>query len=54
MDEVVRRAGGELAYFDEEPLVEVDVPDARVLPTVRLPRAVPECDLFVNVPKLKV
>jgi uncharacterized protein (DUF362 family) len=53
LDRAVRDAGGELAYFDEEPLVEVDVPDARVLPTVRLPRVVLECDLFVNVPRLK-
>ncbi|MBI2200077.1 MAG: DUF362 domain-containing protein [Candidatus Rokubacteria bacterium] len=53
MDTVVREAGGELAYFDEEPLVEIAVPDARALPKIQLPRVALECDLFVNVPKLK-
>ncbi|MBI4587957.1 MAG: DUF362 domain-containing protein [Candidatus Rokubacteria bacterium] len=53
MDKVVRGAGGELVHFDEEPLVEVHVPDGSVLPKVRLSKVVLECDLFVNVPKLK-
>jgi uncharacterized protein (DUF362 family) len=53
MDKVVKEAGGELAYFDEEPIVRVDIPDARALPAVDLPRIAVECDLFVNVPKLK-
>lgn len=53
IEKVVREAGGELAYFDEEPVVTVDIPDARALPTVDLPKVVVDCDLFVNVPKLK-
>jgi uncharacterized protein (DUF362 family) len=53
LDRLVREAGGELAYLDEEPLVEVEVPDARVLSRVRVPRVVVDCDLLVNVPKLK-
>ncbi len=53
MDRVIREAGGEIAYLDEEPTVEIDVPDPRALPRVALPRIVAECDLFVNAPKLK-
>jgi uncharacterized protein (DUF362 family) len=53
MDRVIRDAGGEIAYLDEEPLVETEIPDPRALPRVALPRIVAECDLFVNAPKLK-
>lgn len=53
LDRAVREAGGELDCFEEEPRVEVEVPDARALPRVALPRIAAECDLLVNVPKLK-
>jgi uncharacterized protein (DUF362 family) len=53
LDRAVREAGGELTHFDEEPLVDVEIPDGRVLSRAQVPRAVLDCDLFVNAPRLK-
>ncbi|MEW6545784.1 MAG: DUF362 domain-containing protein [Bacillota bacterium] len=51
--EVVRDLGVRAVYFDEEPRVEVPVPDAHVFPFLSLPRVVVEADVVVSVPKMK-
>ncbi len=48
----VGSAGGAMCDLDREPDVEVPV-DGHVLRSVRLPRALVEADLFVNLPKAK-
>lgn len=49
----VNRAGGELVYLDEEPRVEIEVPEAKVLRRVSLPKIVLNSDIFISVPKIK-
>jgi uncharacterized protein (DUF362 family) len=49
----IRDAGGEMAYFDEEPLVNVEVPGGHVLHEIRVPKIVNEADVLLNVPKMK-
>ena len=48
----ITAAGGVMCDLDQEPDVEVPV-DGHVLQSVRLPRALVEADLFVNIPKAK-
>lgn len=50
---VVRRAGGEIIAWDEEPFVSVDVPGGELLSKINIPKSILEADVFVNVPKLK-
>jgi len=49
----VRRAGGEIIAWDEEPFVPVDVPGGELLKQINVPKSVLDADLFINVPKLK-
>jgi len=51
--EVVRRAGGEIIAWDEEPFISVDVPEGELLDKINIPKSILEADLFINVPKLK-
>nr|MDO8099350.1 DUF362 domain-containing protein [Candidatus Njordarchaeota archaeon] len=51
--EVVRKSGAEISYFDEEPYVEVDVPNGRILDSIELPKTVMESDVVINVAKMK-
>ena len=50
--EAIRTAGGTMCDLDQEPDVTVPV-DGHVLKTIRLPKALVEADLFVNMPKAK-
>ncbi|GAB4364833.1 MAG: hypothetical protein Kow009_01590 [Spirochaetales bacterium] len=50
---VIRRAGGEVVAWDEEPFIEKEVPGGELLSKVRVPKSILEADLFINVPKLK-
>lgn len=50
---VVRRAGGEIIAWDEEPFVSVDVPGGELLSKINIPKSILEADVFINVPKLK-
>ncbi|MGQ9723274.1 MAG: DUF362 domain-containing protein [Candidatus Jordarchaeum sp.] len=51
--EIVKKLGAEISYFDEEPYVEVDVPNGRILESIELPKTVVESDVLINVAKMK-
>jgi uncharacterized protein (DUF362 family) len=51
--EMVKKLGAEISYFDEEPYVEVEVPNGRILDSIELPKAVVESDVLINVAKMK-
>jgi uncharacterized protein (DUF362 family) len=51
--DIVKKNGGEVTYFDQEERVELTVKDPHVFRTISVPRSVVECDLLVNVPKMK-
>ena len=53
MEGPVRKAGGELCYFEEEEFVKVRVPEGNVLRSIKLPKAIVEADLIFNMPKMK-
>ena len=50
--EAIRAAGGAMCDLDQEPDVTVPV-DGHVIQAIRLPKALVEADLFVNIPKAK-
>lgn len=49
----VRKAGGRLVGWDEEPFVDVPLPDGEVLASVKVPKSILDSEYFINVPKLK-
>jgi uncharacterized protein (DUF362 family) len=49
----VQRAGGKLLALEKDEYREVEVPGAKVLRRVRLPRTVLDADVLINVPKMK-
>jgi uncharacterized protein (DUF362 family) len=51
--EAVERAGGEVAYLNEEVHVDIDIPDGLVLKSVSLPKVLLDADVFISVPKMK-
>ena len=53
LGDAIRKAGARLLGWDEEPFVEVDLPDGEVLSSVRVPKSILDTDYFINVPKLK-
>ncbi len=53
LDKAVKRAGGEVVYLDEEPYVEVDIPDGRVFKKLSLPKIIRDSDVYISVPKMK-
>jgi len=53
MGKVVRRAGGQLVYWDEEPYVEVEIPNGEIMKEARVPKSLLESDAFISVPKMK-
>ena len=53
LDEVVRRAGGEILGWDEEDFAAVPVPGGELYPEINLPKSILEADAFISVPKLK-
>jgi len=53
LDDVVRRAGGEILGWDEEEFVAVDVPGGELYAKINVPRSILEADAFISVPKLK-
>ncbi len=50
---VVRRAGGKIVCWDEEPYVDVKVPGGEVFDKIGLPKSILDADLFISLPKLK-
>jgi uncharacterized protein (DUF362 family) len=53
MTEIVKKMGGDVTYFDREERVDLTVKNPHVFRTISVPRSVVECDLLVNVPKMK-
>ena len=53
MESAVLDAGGEVCYFDEEPRIIEDVPNAMIFDRISMPRIVKEVDRIINVPKMK-
>ena len=53
MGKAVKRAGARLIGWDEEPFVEVPIPDGQLMKSVRVPKSILDTDYFINVPKLK-
>lgn len=51
--DVIRRAGGEILGWDEEPFVTVEVPGGEVMDKIDIPKSILDADIFINVPKLK-
>ncbi len=49
----VQRAGGKLFALEKDEYQEVEIPGAKVLRRVRLPRTIREADVLINVPKMK-
>ena len=49
----VRRGGGTIIAWDEEPFVPVKHPDLMLWDEVNVPKSILEADCFINVPKLK-
>lgn len=53
LGEAVRRAGGEIIIFDDMAHVPVDNPLAKLESVVNVPEIYFDCDVFINVPKMK-
>lgn len=53
IEDAALNAGAEVSYFDEEPYVEIDIPEAVVWRKIRLPKPILEADIRVSVPKMK-
>ncbi len=53
MGNAVRKAGGKVAYFDEEPRVKVRLPDAKTFWEFTVPQSLLECDVYIQMPKMK-
>jgi uncharacterized protein (DUF362 family) len=51
--EYAEEAGAELAYFDEEERVEIEIPGGVLLRKVSIPKVVKDADVIINVPKMK-
>jgi len=51
--EVVKREGGELAYFDEGKRITKKVPQGRIYSSVSIPALLDKVDILINVPKMK-
>ncbi|MEM2112326.1 MAG: DUF362 domain-containing protein [Candidatus Bathyarchaeia archaeon] len=51
--DAVRRAGGEVVYFDEEPRIRVNLPKAKTFWEFTVPQVLMECDVYIQMPKLK-
>lgn len=53
IDEAVRRAGGEVAYLDEEEYIDIDISNAYSMKQISLPKRVLDADIIVSSPKMK-
>lgn len=49
----VERAGGIVVGWDEEPFVDVPLPDGELWSSVSVPKSILDADYFINLPKLK-
>lgn len=49
----IEKAGGEVSYFDEEPLQIREVPGGVLLKKQAIPKVVLDADVIINVPKIK-
>jgi len=54
MSQAVDAAGFEMVYLEEDEFVEVDVPDAQILRSARVPQTILEADVFINLPVMKI
>lgn len=53
IEEAARGAGAEVSFLDEESYEEVNVPKAKIMTKVRLPKSFLSCNVFITVPKMK-
>jgi uncharacterized protein (DUF362 family) len=51
--DAVRRGGGEIIAWDEEPFIPVKHPNLMLWDAVDVPKSILDCDYFINVPKMK-
>jgi len=49
----IERMGAKVRFFDHEPSVTVDNPDATLFDPITLPTAVTEAECYINLPKMK-
>jgi uncharacterized protein (DUF362 family) len=52
-DKLAKEFGVKLCNWREEELINVKVPDPRYWDEMTMPKSILECDVFINVPKLK-
>lgn len=53
MDKAALDNGAEIVYLEEDEFVELSNPDAAVLKTAHMPKAIAEVEVLINVPVLK-
>lgn len=53
IEDATIKFGAEVAYLDEDALFEMDVPSSKALIKCKIPRTILNCDVYINVPKLK-
>jgi len=53
VDSLAHKLGVSTCFFDEDSLVEVDVPTSRVFSKILVPKTVMDCDVLINLPKVK-
>lgn len=53
VDRIPKMLDVQTCYFDEDQLVEIDVPKARVFSKIFVPKTVMDCEVLINVPKVK-
>lgn len=51
--DVVRRAGGEIVCWDEEPYIDVEVSEGEVFKKLGVPKSILDADMFISLPKFK-
>jgi len=52
-EEVVRKEGGQMVYFEEEERIPKKVPRGRIYSSISVPKIFDEADIFINAPKMK-
>jgi uncharacterized protein (DUF362 family) len=53
INEVVKKEGGEIVYFDEEKRINKKVPEGMIYTSVSIPAILNEVDILINLPKMK-
>jgi uncharacterized protein (DUF362 family) len=53
INQIAKKLGVETSYFDEEPTKEIEIAEAKVFKKIIIPKKVLDCDILINVPKVK-